>query len=87
MSLKVRLIFGKGLYQAVTNPLETATSVMDLMAGGLHNITPEHIAKYIDALDSDPQAIHRAVETANQIGQFYKNRYGSSKGFKEALAL
>jgi hypothetical protein len=59
---------------------------MDLMAGGLHNITPKHIADYIDALDAHPEAITRAVETANQIGKFYKDRYGSSQGFKEALA-
>jgi len=77
---------GKGMYQAVTNPLETATSVMDLMAGGLHNITPKHIANYIDALDAHPEAIDRAVKTANAVGQFYKERYGSSQGFKEALA-
>jgi len=78
--------FGKGMYQAVTNPLETATSVMDLMAGGLHNITPKHIADYIDALDVHPEAITRAVDTANAVGKFYKDRYGSSQGFKEALA-
>jgi hypothetical protein len=78
--------FGEGIAHAVTNPLETATNVMDLMAGGLHNITPKHIASFIDAADAHPEAIDRAVNAANAVGKFYKDRYGSSQGFKDALA-
>lgn len=78
--------FGKSLYHAVTNPLETASNVMDIAAGGLHNITPKHIANFIDAHDTNPEATKRAVDTANAIGKFYKDRYGSSEGFKQALA-
>jgi hypothetical protein len=77
---------GKGVYEAVTHPIQTAGGVMDLAAGTLHNITPEHIADWIDKADWNPEAKERAVQTANAVGHIYKNRYGSSEGFKEALA-
>ena len=77
---------GKGIYQAVAHPIQTAGGVMDLAAGTLHNITPEHISDWIDKADWNPEAKERAVQTANSVGHIYKNRYGSSEGFKEALA-
>jgi hypothetical protein len=78
--------FGKGIYEAVTHPLETGKNVLDIAAGGLKNVTPKVIADLIDRLDQHPEAINQAVEKANQVGQFYKERYGSGEGFKQALA-
>lgn len=78
--------FGKNIYEAVSHPIRTAGGVMDLAAGTLHNITPSHIAEWIDKADWNPDAKERAVETANAVGHLYKNRYGTSEGFKEALA-
>ena len=78
--------FGKNIYQAVSHPLQTAGGVWDLAAGALHNITPAHIADWIDKADWNPEAKDRAVQTANAVGHIYKNRYGSSEGFKEALS-
>ena len=78
--------FGKNIYEAVSHPLETAKGVLDLGAGALHNITPRAISEWIDKADWNPEAKDRAVQTANAIGHLYKNRYGTSEGFKEALA-
>ena len=78
--------FGKGLVEAVTHPVETGKNVLDIAAGGLKNITPKAIADLIDRVDQHPEAINQAVQKANQVGQFYKERYGSSEGFKQALA-
>jgi hypothetical protein len=78
--------FGKNIYEAVTHPLETAKGVLDLGAGTLHNITPRAISEWIDKADWNPEAKDRAVQTANAIGHLYKTRYGTSEGFKEALA-
>ena len=78
--------FGKNIYEAVTHPLKTAGGVMDLAAGTLYNITPKHIAEWIDKADWNPDASERAIETANAVGHLYKHRYGTSEGFKEALA-
>ena len=78
--------FGKNIYEAVRHPLRTAGGVLDLGAGALHNITPNHIAEWIDKADWNPEAKERAVQTANAVGHLYKNRYTTSEGFKEALA-
>jgi len=83
---KSAIEFGKNLYEAVRHPLKTAGGVMDLAAGTLHNITPTHIAEWIDKADYNPDATERAVQTANAVGHLYKHRYGTSEGFKEALA-
>jgi len=83
---KSALEFGKNIYEAVRHPLKTASGVMDLAAGTLHNITPSHIAEWIDKADYNPDATERAVQTANAVGHLYKHRYGTSEGFKEALA-
>ena len=78
--------FGKNIYEAVRHPIRTAGGVLDLGAGALHNITPKHIAEWIDKADWNPEAKERAVQTANAVGHLYKNRYTTSEGFKEALA-
>ena len=78
--------FGHGLVEAVSHPLTTAKTVLDIGAGTLKNITPQHIADLIDQYDKHPETINKAVETANQVAQFYKERYGSSEGFKQALS-
>jgi len=83
---KSAIEFGKNIYEAVRHPLRTASGVMDLAAGTLHNITPSHVAEWIDKADWNPDASERAVQTANAVGHLYKNRYGTSEGFKEALA-
>ena len=78
--------FGKNIVEAVTHPLQTAGGIVDLGAGALHNITPKHIAEWIDKADWNPEAKERAIQTANAVGHLYKTRYGTSEGFKEALA-
>jgi hypothetical protein len=78
--------FGRNIYEAVAHPIRTAEGVADLAAGTLRNITPEHIAEWIDKADWNPDARERAVETANAVGHLYKSRYGSSEGFKEAVS-
>ena len=78
--------FGKGLYEAVTSPLQTTKSLLDIGAGTLRNITPKTIADLIDKIDKNPEAAQKASDVATQVGLFYKDRYGSSEGFKKALA-
>lgn len=77
---------GSELVHAVTNPLETASNVMDLGAGLLRNITPDFISKRIDQLDWNPEAAKRGSNAADQLAAMYKQKYGTSEGFKQALA-
>lgn len=78
--------FGKGMYEAVTSPVESVKSLLDVGAGTLRNITPRQIVDFIDRYEANPEAAQRASDVASQLGKFYKDRYGSSEGFKQALA-
>lgn len=77
---------GKGIVQAVAHPLDTAGNLMDLAAGGLRNALPASVSRLIDSVDTNPQAAARATQVADNIGAFYKDRYGSADGIKNALA-
>ena len=68
-----------GVAEAVMSPVKTARSLVDLGAGAIQNALPESLVNAIGA-DKPSQ------EMASNVGQFYKQRYGSMPGFKEALA-
>lgn len=64
---------------AVTNPLETGKSVLDVGAGALQNVLPE---KFVQFVGEDKQS----REMARKVGQFYAERYGTGEGLKRAIA-
>jgi transcription antitermination factor NusG len=68
-----------GLAEAVTSPIETAKTVLDLGAGILQNVLPESVVQTI----GEDKA---SREVANKVGQFYADRYGSVEGAKRAIA-
>lgn len=74
-----------GLIEAVSSPLQTATSVMDVLAGGLYNATPETVRALVNKFETDPDAQKRAVSVANAVGGDYAKTYGTVAGFKKAL--
>jgi hypothetical protein len=76
----------KGLYQAVTNPVETISGAMDVAAGGLQNALPKSVVNFVNQFDANPQAAQRAVEAANAAGGMIKERYGSVDAIKNTLA-
>ena len=78
--------FVGGLYEAVTSPIQTAKSLLDIGAGALQNITPKVVKDFVDRFETNPEAAQRAVSAANAVGGEYAKRYGSVEGFKEALA-
>lgn len=78
--------YGKEFYEAITNPIETAKSIGMVAAGGLKNITPEVVQKFITSIAKEPGQIDQAVEMANAFGGDYAKKYGSVEGFKQALA-
>ena len=67
------------LYTAITNPLQTAKSVLDLGAGILQSVAPESLVQMIG--EDKPSR-----EVARKVGQFYADRYGSVEGAKKAIA-
>lgn len=78
--------FAKGLYQAVRHPVDTASTLLDAAAGGLRNAVPAPVAGLIDKMDPNPAAAARASQTASNVAQVYKDRYGSIEGLKNTLA-
>jgi hypothetical protein len=67
------------IYQAVTSPVKTAKTVLDVGAGTLQNVLPESLVRLIG--EDKPSR-----ELASQVGQFYKQRYGTEEGIKQAIA-
>jgi len=74
-----------GLYEAVTSPVQTATGLLDLAAGGVQNMLPGAVRAYIDRYDPNPQAAARARDVASAVGQEYAATYGSLPGFARTM--
>ena len=77
--------FGKGIYQAVRHPLDTGMNLLDAAAGGLRNAAPDSLVNAMENGKPSPNAL-RASETANALGKFYADRYGSTEGLKKTMA-
>ncbi len=75
-----------GLYEAVTNPVQTVSGLMDVAAGGLQNVLPKPVTDFINQFETNPEAAQRAVKTANAMGGMYKERYGTLEGIKNTIA-
>ena len=67
------------VYKAVTNPVDTITSVLDIGAGTLQKLLPDQIVNFV----GKDQA---SIDKANMVKQFYQDRYGSIEGAKKAVA-
>jgi len=64
---------------AISSPLETGKSILDVGAGALQNVLPE---KLVQAVGEDKQS----REMARKVGEFYAERYGTGEGLKRAIA-
>ena len=69
-----------GLYHAATNPVQTASGIMDVAAGGLKNAMPQSVVDFVNKFETNPEAAQRAVMAANEAGGALKQRYGSIEG-------
>jgi hypothetical protein len=82
--------FATGLYTAVTNPIQTASSMMDLAAGGLktgaEKVLPKNVYNFINDMDRDPKSAERAMRAARQFGGQMADRYGTYDAIKNTLA-
>jgi len=82
--------FATGFYTAVTNPIQTASSMMDIAAGGLkagaEQVLPKNVYNFINDMDRDPKSAERAMRAARQFGGQMADRYGTYDAFKNTLA-
>jgi hypothetical protein len=67
------------IYTAITNPLQTGKSILDVGAGALQNVLPE---RFVQAVGEDKQS----RDMARKVGEFYAERYGTGEGLKRAVA-
>lgn len=74
-----------GLGHAVMHPIDTATGLLDVAAGGLQNALPENVVNFVNQFDANPEAAKRAVKVANAVGGQYAKDYGTVEGFKQKL--
>jgi hypothetical protein len=78
--------FGKGLYEAVTSPVKTAGAMLDIAAGGVTQALPAPVRNFLAKIESNPEAVDRAVNAARQFGGVYAQRYGSVEAAKRTIA-
>lgn len=75
-----------GVYQAVSSPIETLKGMRDVAKGAIQKVLPEPVADFINKFQNDPEAKARAIATADAVGGFYKDRYGSEEAIKKTMA-
>lgn len=78
--------YGSDIVHAITNPVSTLGSLLDVGAGALQNALPKPVVDFVNSFSSDPQAAQRAVQAANAVGGEYAKNYGTIEGFKRHLA-
>lgn len=77
---------GKGLYEMATSPVKTAGSLLDIAAGGATLALPAPARNFLAKLESNPEAVDRAVNAARQFGGYMKQRLGSWEAIKRTIA-
>jgi hypothetical protein len=82
-----------GIYEAVTNPIETVTTMAVIGAGGIRNAAimaerngalPQGSVDFLDSL-SDPAAAAAASEKAAAFGGVIADRWGSAEKIRRTL--
>ncbi len=78
--------FATGMYEMVTNPVQTLTAIADVGAGALRLSLPKPVVEFFDRFDSKPENTQRAVDTARAMGGLYADRFGSWDAIKRTVA-
>ena len=74
-----------GLVEALSSPVQTARGIADVAAGGFYNAMPAVVQRGINAIEINPEAQQRAIQTANVVGQELVKPYSSTQGFKQTV--
>lgn len=79
-----------GLIQAISSPVQTAQSMVDVARGGFYNAMPEPVQRGLTAVApynpfGRPEDLQRSQAVANLVGQDFAKTYGTSEGFKQTV--
>lgn len=72
--------------EAITSPVQTARSILDIGAGELQKVLPQKAVDFINKFEWDKQAPERQQQMATAINKMYKERYGTEEGLKKTIA-
>lgn len=75
-----------GVYQAVTQPIDTLQTISQAIGGGFYNALPEQAQKFVVNVSENPEGLAKSIDTANAIGGIYKDRYGDWEKIKRTVA-
>ena len=76
----------KGMYHAVTHPVDTAKTLTQAVIGGVYNVLPESAQKYWKDVSVNPELLNENIKIANAMGGMYKDRYGDFEKIKRTFA-
>ena len=76
----------KGIFQAVTQPIDTATTLVQAAGGGAYSALPKPVQDYWRQVSTNPAQLDKNIEVANALGGIYKERYGSWDAIKRTFA-
>lgn len=76
----------KGLYHAVTHPVDTAKTLTQAVIGGVYNVLPESAQNYWKEVSVNPALLEENIKVANAMGGMYKDRYGDWEKIKRTFA-
>jgi hypothetical protein len=79
-----------GLVEALSNPVQTAQSMVDVARGGFYNAMPEPVQRGLTAVApynpfGRPEDLQRSQAVANVVGQELVKPYSSTQGFKQTV--
>ena len=72
----------KDIATAVASPIDTGSMILKVASGGLQNVLPESVVKFIDPEGKSAES----REIANAVGQHFQEKYGGEDNIKHAIA-
>ena len=75
-----------GMYQAISQPLDTLQTISQAIGGGFYNALPEQAQKFVVKVSENPEGLAKSIDTANAVGGIYKDRYGDWEKIKRTVA-
>lgn len=78
--------FAKGIYEAVSSPIQTIGTALDIGAGALRAAVPEGVRNVLDRIGSSPETTKRISDAASAAGGILADRYGSEEALRRTLA-
>lgn len=78
--------FAKGIYEAVSSPVQTIGTALDVGAGALRAAAPEGVRNFLDRIGSSPETTKRISDAASAAGGMLAERYGSEEALRRTIA-